>query len=306
MSEGTTWAGSAPVAGDSGPIVHEHTAAGPVDATIQNLRGDIVVRAEHGTAVRVELRPHGAAGRELAQRMRVRFEDERLFVDAPADGAQAFGGSVTDMLRGLTGESAGGSWSDRLSAGLRSALRGAEGFTGTLDITVLVPHGSRLVLHDGAGDVRVHGVLERIEARTGVGDLDLGRGGEEDTRLTTGTGDISVGPWAGSLSATTGTGDIELAESAGRASLTTGVGDVHVRRALSGELRIRAGLGDATIRVASGTATHLDLATGLGDRDVRLTPADGAGAAERTLEVEARTGKGDLRVLRAEEEPHRP
>jgi hypothetical protein len=55
--------------------------------------------------------------------------------------------------------------------------------------------------------------------------------------------------------------------------------------------------------VLPGTAARVDLATGLGDRDVRLTPADGAGEAERTLVIEGRTAKGDLRVLRAEPEP---
>lgn len=295
-----------PSAGEPGPIVHEFTATGPLDATIQNLRGSIVLRAEHGTAVRVELRPRGEAGRELAEQMRVRFEADRLFVDTPSEGAQLFGGSMGDLLRGLGDESTGSSWSDRLAAGLRSARRGVEGLAGALDVTVLVPYGSRVVLHDGAGDVRVHGVLARIEARTGAGDLSLDRGGEEETRLTTGTGDITVGPAAGSLSATTGTGDVVLETSAGRTSVTTGVGDVRVRCAHSGHLAVRTGLGDVTLHIAPGTATHLDLATGLGDRDVQLTPTDGASQAERTLEIEARAGKGDLRVLRAEPAPQSP
>lgn len=300
MTEHAAPSGASPSAGETEPILHEFTAAGPIDATVQNLRGAIVLRAEHGTAVRVELRPRGEAGRELAQEMQVRFEGDRLFVDAPSEGAQVFGGSVGDLLRGLGSESGGASWSDRLSAGLRSARRNLEGLAGALDITVLVPSGSRAVLHDGAGDVRVHGTLATIEARTGAGGIDLHRGGWESTRLTVGTGDIAVGPSSGTLSATTGTGDVRLEESAEHTTVTTGVGDVLVRSAVSGHLGIRAGLGDVTIHVAPGTATHLDLATGLGDRDVQLTPTDGAGTAERTLEIEAKTGKGDLRVLRAE------
>lgn len=300
------WAAPSSAADGPGPIVHEFTATGPIDATIQNLRGDVVLRAEHGTAVRVELRPRGEAGRELVERMGVRFEADRLFVDAPSESAQLFGGSMADLLRGLGDESGGTSWSDRLATGLRSARRGVEGLAGALDVTVLVPRGSRVVLHDGAGDVRVHGVLDQVEARTGAGDLSVERGGEASTRLTTGTGDIIIGPTTGSLSATTGTGDVVLERSAGRTSITTGVGDVRVRSAHSGHLSVRSGLGDITLHVAPGTATHLDLATGLGDRDVRLTPTDGASEAERTLEVEARAGKGDLRVLRAEPTPQTP
>lgn len=300
MTENSARAGRPPSADEVAPIVHEFTATGPVDATLQNLRGPMVVRTERGPAVRVELTPRGEAGRELVAEMEVRFEDDRLYIDAPSQGAQVFGGSVADLLRGLGDSASGTSWTERLSAGLRSARRGAEGLAGALEVTVLLPEGSRAVLHDGVGDVRVHGALAEIEVRTGVGDITLQRGGAESTRLTTGTGDIVVGPSAGSLSATTGTGDVRLERSEGRASVTTGVGDVSVRSAVSGRLAVRTGLGDVTLRVTPGTATHLDLATGLGDRDVRLTPTDGAGPAERTLEIEARAGKGDLRVLRAE------
>ncbi|MGP9538190.1 DUF4097 family beta strand repeat-containing protein [Brachybacterium sp. AOP43-C2-M15] len=303
---------------DAGPTVHEFTAAGPIDANIQNLRGSVTLRAEQGTAVRVELRPHGAAGRELVERMRIRFDGDRLTVDAPAEEAQRFGGSLSDLF---SGSSRGGSWSDRLAEGVRSALRGAEGLVGEIDLVVVVPAGSRVVLHDGAGDVTVRGALARLEARTGTGSLSLERGAEEVSRLTTGTGDIAVGPAPGAITATTGTGDIllgpaattvaattgtgriDLARTGDAVSATTGAGDILIRRADSGTVRARSGLGDVTIRVAPGTAAHLDLATGFGDRDVRLTPADGAGGAERTLEIEARSGKGDLHVLRAESEP---
>lgn len=305
----------------SAPTVHEFTAAGPIDVNIQHLRGDVALRAEHGTAVRVELSPHGAAGRELVERMRIRFEGERLTVDAPLEEAQRFGGGLGDLFGRRDREGSGGwsEWSDRLADGVRAALRGAEGLAGEIDLVVVVPAGSRVVLHDGAGEVDVRGALARIEARTGAGDLRLERGAEEGSRLTTGTGDITVGPAPGTLGATTGTGDIlvgpaagavtattgtgriDLARTDAEVSATTGVGDIEIRRAVSGRVKARSGLGDVTLRVEPGTAVHLDLATGLGDRDVRLTPADGADGARRTLEVEARSGKGDLRVLRAEE-----
>lgn len=318
------------------PIVHEFVASGPIDANIQNLRGDIALRAEPGTAVRIELRPADEAGRELAQRMRVRFDQERLTVDAPADEAQRFGDLVMGLGRGT------GSWGEKISRGLRSAARGVAGLTGQLDLVIVVPARSRLVVHAGAGDVVVTGALARLEARTGAGDIALEHGAEEESRLTTGTGDITVGaaagdvhattglgditlapvtgavrattgtgdivlaPVGGRIGATTGTGDVDLAELDGEATVTTGVGGISIRRARSGHLHARSGLGDVTVRVAPGTAARVDLATGLGERDVRLTPTDGAGTAERTLVIEGRTAKGDLRVLRAEPETAQP
>ena len=281
------------------PLSHEFSASGPIDLNVQTLRGAITLRAEHGTAVRVQLTPHGDAAQELVERLTVRFEHDRLTVDMPSEGFGAVGGDIGGFFRSF-GEQGATGFSDRIAQGMRSLARGAEGLGSRLDIAVMVPTGSRAVISDGAGDVNIHGLLARLEARTGTGDLTLDRGAEEANRLSTGAGTITVGPVAGDLVAKTGTGDLSVAEAQGEVSLTAGVGDVTVRRAISGRLTVRTGLGDVLIQVEPGTATHLDLATGLGSRDVSLTPADGAGEAERTLESEAKSGTGDLRVRRAE------
>lgn len=318
------------------PIVHEFTADGPVDADLRTLRGDVVLRAEPGTALRVELRPLDRAGRELAERMQVRFDRQRLVVDHPEGEAQDLG----DLLEQVT--SGEGSWSERLSRGLRAATRGATGWAGQLDLVVVLPARSRVDLRAGSGDVVVSGALARLGIASGAGDIAVERGADESVRVESGAGDISVGPTAGdlraksgtggvvlgpvdgaaqaatgagdivlgpvggSIAATTGAGDVDLAELSGEATITTGTGDITVRLARSGLLRARSGVGDVTVHVAPGTATRVDLATGLGERDVRLAPVDGAGEAERTLVVEGRTAKGDLRVLRAESETAEP
>ncbi|MGP5078404.1 DUF4097 family beta strand repeat-containing protein [Brachybacterium alimentarium] len=286
-------------AGTAAPLVHEFTASGPVDVNVQNLRGAITLRAEHGTAVRVELDPHGAAAQQILERLTVRFEHDHLVVDIRSDEFGRVGADLSGFFRSF-GSGDRSPFSDRLAEGVRSLVRSAEGLAGELGITVVVPSGSRAVLSDGAGDVRVLGALARLEARTGAGEVHLERGAAESTRLSTGTGHLTVGPSAGDLSAKTGAGDVLLEQADGHVSITTGAGDVTVRRARSGHLTARTGLGDMTFHVSPGTATRLDLATGLGDRDVQLDPADGAGQAERTLEIEAKSGKGDLRVLRAE------
>lgn len=300
----------------SGAGRYAFTAAGPIDLSVQNLNGAITLRAEHGTAVRVELTPHGKAAQELAERTTISFEQDRLDVDVPGDEFRQSGGDLGDIFRAFG--SGGAPLSDRLAEGVRSLVRGAESFGGELDITVVVPTGSRAVLAHGTGEITVAGELHTLDARLGTGSLSVDRGAEERSRLTTGTGDIHVGPAPGDVvartgtgdvhlgratgfaSVTTGTGEVDIQELTGEASVTTGVGDIAVRRAASGRFTARSGLGDVAIHVAPGTAVRLELATGFGDRDVQLDPADGAGAAERTLEIEARTGKGDLRVLRAD------
>lgn len=302
----------------SGPGTYEFTAAGPIDLGVQNLNGAITLRAERGTAVRVELTAHGRAGRELAERTTVAFEHDRLDVDVPADEFRQVGGDLGDVFRSFSRGGDGAPLSDRLAEGVRSLVRGAEGFGGELDITVVVPTGSRAALAHGTGEITVDGELRTLDARLGTGSLSVAKGAEERSRLSTGTGDIHLGPApgdvvartgtgdvrlgraAGFASVTTGTGEVDIQELTGEASVTTGVGDIAVQRAVSGRFTARSGLGDVAIHVAPGTAVRLELATGFGDRDVQLDPADGAGAAERTLEIEARTGKGDLRVLRAD------
>lgn len=288
------------------PLHHEFSANGPIDLTVQNLRGTITLRSEPGTAVRFELSPHGTAAQQLVERLTVRFEHDRLTVDIPSDEFGRVGADFGGFFRAFGSGAEGAPLADRLADGVRSLVRGAEGLKDRIDITVRVPEGSRAVLSTGVGDVRVTGAFGTLEARTGTGDVTLDRTAETRSRLSTGTGDITIGPGAGSLSAKTGTGDLLLEEVQGAASLTTGVGDITVRRALAGSLTARTGLGDVLVHVEHGTATRVDLATGLGERDVQLTPTDGAGRAERTLEIEARSGKGDLRVLRAVPAPSTP
>lgn len=282
------------------PTIHEFTADGPIDLNIQNLRGDITVRAEHTTAVAVTLTPRGRAAQELVERMSVRFGGGRLTVDAPAAEAGHISGGFEDFIRGFADGRAGSSWSDRLADSVRNLVRGAEGLASELSLEVVVPAGSRAVVSAGIGDVRVSGTLARLEVKSGTGDVRIERSAEDSTRLTTGTGDITAdGAATGDLRVHTGTGDVTLQRTDGEVEVSTGVGDIAVAAARSRRLSARTGLGDIEVRVAAGTATRLDLATGFGDRDVQLTPTEGAGGAERTLEIEAKAGKGDLRIMRS-------
>lgn len=277
------------------PLVHAFTADGPIDLTVQHLRGNLRVRAEHGPEVRVELRPHGQAGRELASRMRVDFTGEHLRVSAPADEAGAVGSSFGELFRGPELTAAAGTagasgaeragaaagFTDRLGAALRTLVRSAGEIGSALDVEIVVPAQSRAVISVGVGDIRLSGPFARADLKGGTGDVELAEAGGS-ARLITGTGDVSVGTLRGQATATTGTGS------------------VRVRRAERGTLRTRTGVGEIEVRVLEGTATRLDLATGLGRRTVELTPAAQDPEAERTLEIEARAGTGDIRILRAE------
>lgn len=269
------------------PLVHSFSADGPIDMNVQHLRGNVSVRAEHGHAVRVELRPRGEAGRELAARMRIDFSGGHLRVDAPADEAGNLSATFGDLFRSSGGSGAaeepaapGGSFTDRLGAALRTLARTAGGIGSGLDIDIVVPVDSRAVVSVGVGDIRLHGSFGRADLKSATGDVELSDA-DGTAQLVTGTGSVTIGALRGQATATTGTGSVRIGQ------------------AERGTLRTRTGVGDIQIRVLEGTATRLDLATGLGDRSVDLTPTDGVPDAGRTLEIEARAGTGSIRIERA-------
>lgn len=96
----------------------------------------------------------------------------------------------------------------------------------------------------------------------------------------------------------TGTGGIDVVRAEGRSRLTAGVGDIRIARAASGLIDARTGLGAVEVAVPRGTAVLLDLATGDGQRDVRLDAAGQRGPVAHVPELKGRSGKGDARVVR--------
>ncbi|MFC0675877.1 hypothetical protein [Brachybacterium hainanense] len=268
---------------EAAPLIRSFTADGPIDVNIQHVRGNVTIRAEHGHGIRVELHPRGEAGRELASRMQIDFSGGHLRIDAPADEASHVSASFGDLFRGSGDEPpAGASFADKLGATLRTLVRSAGGIGSSLDIEVIVPTDSRAVASLAVGDIRASGRFGRVD-------------------LKGATGNVEVEEVDGESSVATGTGNVAIGVLRGQASATTGTGGVLVRRAERGTLRSRTGVGDIEVRVLEGTATRLDLASGLGRRSVDLTPT-GSVAPEtgRTLEIEARTGTGNIRIQRAE------
>lgn len=131
--------------------------------------------------------------------------------------------------------------------------RGLDARTGMGDIELMgVPVEGRLVFSTGMGDVEVRGAgaPEEVELASGMGDVEVG-----DLRCTR-------------LSADTGMGDIELAEvEAGTAKLSSGLGDVEVQRSKGGRIEASSGLGDVELTDSSFETRALE--TGLGSVDHR-------------------------------------
>jgi DUF4097 and DUF4098 domain-containing protein YvlB len=213
------------------------------------------------------------------------------------------------------------------------AKGGLFGRKGEVEATIVVPTATNVDVQLGSADLDTRGTLGRakvgsgsgditleaatdVTAKSGSGDLRIDRatgsvsskGGSSDTQIgfiggdfefLTGSGDIEVKQIHGSLRGKAGSGDIEIGQAGDGVDIILGSGDLDIARADRGLLKAKTGSGDVTIGVANGTAVYLDVVTGSGETrsslDGTAAPTDG----EQTVELNVRTGSGDVVLQRA-------
>lgn len=186
---------------------------------------------------------------------------------------------------------------------------------GAVDVDIALPSRSRLQASTASADVYADGLLGdcRFSSASGRVSLDAVEG---DVKADTASGDVGANSVLGCVSIRTASGDAvlevldgELNFQAASGGLTVGVlrgnaraqtasGPTIVTTAVTGSLRARTGSGDVEIGIPHGTAARLDVSTSSGAVRNRLAPSDGPGDGERTLDVHARTGSGDIVVRR--------
>lgn len=264
------------------------TTTFPVDGPIVvqvRLHGDVHVEALDGlTETSVVLSPRDSTGDAL-ERTVVELSRSTLVVAGP---------------RGIG-----------LAARLVNRLRDRD----TVDARILVPSGSTLRITTMSGDIAVSGSSGDADLATGTAGIRVERI-VGNLRLRVGSGDSDVGPVSGSMSAQAGSGSVRIAEVGGGLDCQFGSGNL-VAGAAGGSVRSRAGSGDVqvdavhgdvdvasgsgsiTLGLPSGVSARLDVTTGSGqlhtDLPVEQAPAEGA----RAINVRARTGSGDVRLVRA-------
>jgi DUF4097 and DUF4098 domain-containing protein YvlB len=273
----------------------------PILATVEVPVGDLRIAARDRTDAVVEVRPSDPSHEpdvRAAEQTRVEMTSDGLLVKAPRQ-------------RGLS---------------LRSK-------PGSIDVTIDLPTGSRLRAEAGVATLRCTGRLDRCQAKTGAGEIDLENAGPVD--LTTSAGGISVGVVTGSAEVTCGSGRVRLTEidgpavvrnangetwigavtgnlqvsaSNGSISVDRADGDVTAKTA-NGSLRIgrvsrgmatlTTSMGEIEVGIAAGTAALVDAQTRLGNVRNSLAVADSPEPADETAEVHARTSFGDIVIRRA-------
>ncbi|WP_395360700.1 DUF4097 family beta strand repeat-containing protein [Streptomyces sp. YH02] len=145
------------------------------------------------------------------------------------------------------------------------------GDSGSVEVTVELPAGSRVEARTAAADLRGVGQLGDVVFEGAQGTVDLD--GAASARLALQAGDITVGRLGGP------------------AEITTQQGDVRVTEATRGAVVLRTESGAITIGAARGVSASLDAGTAYGRVHNALANTEGTGAA---LAIHATTSYGDI------------
>ncbi|MFF1837714.1 DUF4097 domain-containing protein [Streptomyces sp. NPDC058231] len=207
------------------------------------------------------------------------------------------------------------------------------GPTGSVDVTVELPTGSRVDTTGSWTQVIGEGRLGEVRVKTSSGDVRLDATGP--LQLTASHGSITVDRVEGLAEITTSSGSLRVGVVNGPAVLKNSHGSTTVGAAL-GELRVSGANGDIDIRCAEssvtattahgalrvgdvargtvqletsygaidvgvreGTAAWLDVSSGNGQVRNALTASESPDKSEDTIEVKARTRYGNIDIRRA-------
>ncbi|MEH0637096.1 DUF4097 family beta strand repeat-containing protein [Streptomyces bottropensis] len=145
------------------------------------------------------------------------------------------------------------------------------GPSGTLEVTVQLPAGSRVEATAAAAEFRGVGRLGEVSIDGAHGSVKFDE--VAGARLALLAGDALVGRLDGP------------------AEITSGKGDLRVTEATGGTVTLRTGHGEISVGAAAGVSASLDASTSYGR--IRNSLRNGEGAAAR-LDISATTGYGDI------------
>lgn len=278
------------------------TTPGPVRAHIDIELGDVRVAVGSDGETLVDVAPTDPANeRDLraAQDTRVTYADGKLDVVSPRP----------------------------------NVLLGPSRKSGSLQVSVRVPAGSAVEARTALGLIVTDGSLGEVSAKTSAGDIHIDEAAAAD--LKTGIGAVTAGRIGGDLRCSTGSGAVRIDAVAGACLVknsngdtsigssgpstrvkaangrividrargdvqaTTANGDLRMGCLEAGSVLLRTSLGSIDLGIPLGTAARLGLRTSFGTVRNGLDAAEGPGSAERTVEIDAVTGAGDITVVRA-------
>ncbi|WP_151483274.1 DUF4097 family beta strand repeat-containing protein [Streptomyces albicerus] len=207
------------------------------------------------------------------------------------------------------------------------------GRTGTVDVTVELPTGSRIDMTGGWAQVLGEGRLGQVRVKTSSGEVRLGTTGplqatapngsisvdrvEGMAEITTSSGSLrvglvdgpavlknshgttTVGAATGELRVSGANGDIDIARAEGSVAATTTNGTLRVGEVARGTVQLETSYGAIEVGIREGTAAWLDVSSGFGQVRNTLSTSETPEKTEDTVEVRARTQHGNINIRRA-------
>jgi DUF4097 and DUF4098 domain-containing protein YvlB len=207
------------------------------------------------------------------------------------------------------------------------------GRTGTVDVTVELPTGSRIDVTGAWAQVLGEGRLGEVRVTTSAGDVRLDRTGplhlkashgsttidrvEGMAEITSSTGNVrvglvdgpavlknshgttTVGTVTGELRVNGANGAIDIARAEASVTGTTTNGLLRVAEVACGTVQLETSNGSIEVGIREGTAAWLDVSSNRGQVRNALAASEAPEQTEDTVKVRARTNWGNIDVLRA-------
>ena len=207
------------------------------------------------------------------------------------------------------------------------------GRTGTVDVTVELPTGSRIDMTGAWAQVLGEGRLGEVHVKTSSGDVRLDTTGplqltashgsitvdriEGMAEITTSTGSLRVGTVDGpavlknshgttTVGAATGElrvsgahGDIDIAHAETSVTATTAYGPLRLGDVARGTVQLETSYGAIEVGIREGTTAWLDASSGHGQVRNTLDTSEPPEETEDAVKVRARTRYGNIDVRRA-------
>lgn len=206
------------------------------------------------------------------------------------------------------------------------------GRTGTVDVTVELPTGSRVDMTGAWAQVLGEGRLGEVRVKTSSGDVRFDTTGplnltashgsitvdrvEGGAEITTSTGSLSVGlvdgpavlknshgtttigVATGELRVSNANGDIQIRRAEDSVTATTAHGTLRVGEVARGTVQLETSYGAIDIGVRAGTAAWLDVSAASGQVRNALAASESPEKSEDTVTIRARTKHGNIDVRR--------
>ena len=155
----------------------------------------------------------------------------------------------------------------RIEASAKNRMLGSSG---SIEVTVQLPAGSRVEAKAASAEFRTVGRLGDVAFDGSQASIKLDEAAS--TRLTTLAGDVSVG------------------RPGGAAEIRTGKGDIRIAEAVRGTVVLRTEDGAISVDAAAGVSASLDAGTTYGRIHNALKNTEGAA----DLDIHATTARGDI------------